>query len=496
MRRFFALERKLQRNDTLREKYIDFMRDLERLGHMKKAPQPAIGTVTYYIPHHAIDADKFRTVFDASCKTSNGESLNSIQMIGPKMQADLQFHIMRFRQYRYAVIADVVKMFRQVCLHSSQWDLQRIFWRESPNEPLHEYQIMVVMYGLASSLYNAVKSMIECANQYAKEYPQAAEVIHKCFYVDDGTFGDDTIAGLKMLCKEVEFVLRQGGFELSKWASNSVAVEKHMQGDESDAVDIGETEKETKVLGIRWLKHTEQLTIVVRLNNEPKFTKRAILGEIAKLYDPNGYVTPVLVVAKILMQDIWKIELLGWDMLVPYEIKRRWIEFRQDLIKLSAFRIPRWLGTSKDCQLQLHGFGDAANNAYGAVIYARVTNLKGEVRSILLAGKSKVTSIKDRPTIKRLKLVNPNEEIPTIHRLELLAALMCSKLMKQTVEACGFDKAERFMWSDSMVTLYWIKKSPLELKVYVSNRVKAIHELTGKAQWAHIGTYLRTRPIC
>lgn len=139
------------------------------------------------------------------------------------------------------MIADVVKMFRQVCLHSSQWDLQRIFWRESPNEPLHEYQIMVVMYGLASSLYNAVRSMVECANQYAKEYPEAAEVIRKCFYVDDGTFGDDTIAGLKMLCKEVEFVLRQGGFELSKWASNSVAVEQHMQGDKSDAVDIGDS---------------------------------------------------------------------------------------------------------------------------------------------------------------------------------------------------------------------------------------------------------------
>ncbi|XP_055325735.1 uncharacterized protein LOC129579607 [Sitodiplosis mosellana] len=488
MRRFFALERRLQRDDNLRLKYVHFMRELEQLGHMRKAPKPSIGDVTYYIPHHAINADKFRTVFDASCRTSNGESLNSIQLIGPKLQADLQFHIMRFRRYKYAVIADVVKMFRQVCLHPSQWNLQRIFWRERPSDPLTEYQITVVMYGLASSLYNAVRSMVECANHYAKDYPQAAEVIRKCFYVDDGTFGDDTIAGLKMLCREVEFVLRQGGFELSKWASNCITVEKFMQGDEKDVVDIGESNDETKVLGVRWLKANDQLTIVVRLTTEPKYTKRAILGEIARLYDPNGYVTPVLVVAKILMQDIWKIERLKWDEPVPDGIKSRWNDFRQDLPKLGAFRIPRWLGTTKDCELQLHGFGDACKNAYGAAIYARVTTLKGEIRSILLTGKSKVVPIKNRPTNQQQETVARVDAETPIHRLELLAAVMCSKLMRQIVEICGFDKAKQFMWSDSMVTLHWIKKSPLELKVYVSNRVKAIHEAIGEARWAHIGT--------
>lgn len=486
LRRFFTLERKLQKDDALREKYIEFMRELKQLGHMREAPAPQIGEVSYYIPHHAIDAEKFRTVFDASCRTSNGESLNSIQLIGPKLQADLQFHIMRFRRYRYAVVADVVKMFRQVCLHPSQWNLQRIFWRESPNDPLLEYQITVVMYGLASSLYNSVRSMMECARQYEKEYPQAVDVIRKCFYVDDGTFGDDTIAGLKMLCKEVEFVLRQGGFELSKWASNSISVEKYMQGDEGETVDLGESDKEAKVLGVRWLKANDQLTIVVKLTKEPKFTKRAILGEIARLYDPNGYVTPVLVVAKMLMQDIWKIDKLKWDEPVPDEIKARWSEFRQDLTKLGAFRIPRWLGTTKDCELQLHGFGDACKDAYGAAIYARVTNLQGEIRSILLAGRSKVVAKKDMPKIQNASV--QADGVTPIHRLELLAAVMGSKLMKQIVEICGFDKAKQFMWSDSMVTLHWIRKSPLELKVYVSNRVKMIHEFTKNAQWAYIPT--------
>lgn len=164
--------------------------------------------------------------------------------------------------------------------------------------------------------------MTEIANQHQIEYAQAAEVIKKCFYVDDGSFGDDTIAGLKMLCKEVEFVLPQGGFELSKWASNSIAVEGYMQGNESETVDIGETE-EAKIKGIRWIKTNDQLTIVVKLKPEPILTKRGIVAEIARMYDPNGYVTPTIVIAKMLMQDIWKIDRLKWDDPVPDDIKTR-----------------------------------------------------------------------------------------------------------------------------------------------------------------------------
>lgn len=146
MRRFYALEKRLQTNQALREKYIEFMREFIRLGHMCEAPPTKPESMPYYIPHHAISADKFRTVFDASCKTSNGESLNSIQMIGPKLQLDIQFQLMRFRRCKYAVIADVVKMFRQVGIHPSQWDLQRIFWREAPGQRLKEYQITVDLW--------------------------------------------------------------------------------------------------------------------------------------------------------------------------------------------------------------------------------------------------------------------------------------------------------------------------------------------------------------
>ena len=60
--------------------------------------------------------------------------------------------------------------------------------------------------------------------------------------------------------------------------------------------------------------------------------------------------------------------------------------------------------------------------------------------------------------------------------------------MKQVVEVCEFLEAEQFMWSDSMIALSWIKKSPLVLKQYVANRVEIIQQNSSKATWSHVST--------
>lgn len=345
LRRFYTLERRLQSDVSLKEEYIDFMRKFLSCGHMHKAPTLNHNNMHYYIPHHAVrTSGKFRSVFDASCKTSNGESLNSIQLVGPKLQHDLHFQIMRFRRHKYAIMADISMMYRQVRIDSSHWDLQRIFWREEPTHPLIEYQITRVIYGLSSSGYNAVRAMHQCADDYATQYPDAAKIIKECFYMDDGLWDADTISELKMLCKEVQFVLSEGKFPLSKWASNSRAVEKLMLGDETASVDIcDKNDAEAKVLGLRWLKDSDEFTIFVRERKITQIhTKRSIISEIARLYDPNGFVAPVIVQAKILMHDIWRIDGQGWDNAVPDAIVRRWLEFVSGLRELTKFRIPRW----------------------------------------------------------------------------------------------------------------------------------------------------------
>lgn len=138
-----------------------------------------------------------------------------------------------------------------------QWDLQRIFWRESPEETLEEYHLTVVTFGLASSAHCAVRAMIQCARDSAKEFPHAASVIESCFYMDDGIFGAKNVQEAKMLCREVEFVMQQGGFELKHWVSNSEEVEASIDAIEPGITLIGK-DKETRILGIRWLKSTDE----------------------------------------------------------------------------------------------------------------------------------------------------------------------------------------------------------------------------------------------
>lgn len=167
------------------------MREYEQSGHMVQATdEPGDGENVYYIPHHGVwTSDKFRVVFDGSCLTDKNISLNSTQFVGPKLQKDLIEILMRFRQHKIAVSADIKKMYRQIKIIPEQWNLQRIFWRENRNEPLKEYCLVVVTYGLASSPYLAVKAMQTGALSMQKEYPEAVDAIVNDFYMDDALTG-------------------------------------------------------------------------------------------------------------------------------------------------------------------------------------------------------------------------------------------------------------------------------------------------------------------
>lgn len=106
LRRCFMLEKKFQKEPEFKEKYIEFMREYESLGHMVEAiEQPADDEMVYYLPHHGVmTSNKFRTVFDGSCKTDLNLSLNQVQFVGPKLQRDLWEILVRCRRHKFAII--------------------------------------------------------------------------------------------------------------------------------------------------------------------------------------------------------------------------------------------------------------------------------------------------------------------------------------------------------------------------------------------------------
>lgn len=125
LNRFHQLESRFNRDPDNKQKYVQFMREYEDLGHMQKATRAA-QQPCYHIPHHCV-TKKFRVVFDASCATDTGVSLNEVQLVGEKVQSDLAELLMRFRCFKVGITADVKNMYRQVRISPEQWDLQRIF---------------------------------------------------------------------------------------------------------------------------------------------------------------------------------------------------------------------------------------------------------------------------------------------------------------------------------------------------------------------------------
>lgn len=128
--------------------YAHFLDDYEKLGHMNEIVDTEMSEDGYFIPHHPVfkqdnHTTKLRMVFDASSKTSNGISLNDILLIvsGPSIQKDLFSIITRFRTHRYAITADIEKMYRQVKLPPEDVKYQRILWRDNPDKAIKVYQL-------------------------------------------------------------------------------------------------------------------------------------------------------------------------------------------------------------------------------------------------------------------------------------------------------------------------------------------------------------------
>ncbi|XP_055589513.1 uncharacterized protein LOC129741756 [Uranotaenia lowii] len=229
-RRFYLLERKLQATPELKVQYLQFMAEYETLGHMREInDEEQSDTPQYFLPHHAVlrpesTTTKLRTVFDASCKSKSGLSLNDVLLPGPTIQDTLVAIILRFRMFPYVVAADITKMYRQILVDPTDQPLQRILWRQFPDEPLKTYQLLTVTYGTNCAPFLATRVLKQLAEDEATNYPLAAAVVHKGFYMDDVLTGSREVQELKETVKQLDELMKSAGFKLAKWASNCTEV--------------------------------------------------------------------------------------------------------------------------------------------------------------------------------------------------------------------------------------------------------------------------------
>ena len=78
------------------------------------------------------------------------------------------------------------------------------------------------------------------------------------------------------------------------------------------------------------------------------------MSDVAKIYDPIGWLQPVTIQGKILFQKLWLVK-AGWDDKLPEPIIDEWKKFREGLVNLERLEIPLWLQTKYDCKYEIHG---------------------------------------------------------------------------------------------------------------------------------------------
>lgn len=480
LRRFEILEGKLMKNSELRTDYLAFMAEYENLDHMRSVEghdnmQDADG---YFLPHHAVIkagsiTTKCRVVFDASAKTSSGLSLNDVQHVGPTLQQDIFSILIRFRKYKYVMTGDISKMYRQILVNSNQTKYQRILWRKDPSERIKIYEINRVVYGNASSPYIAVRCLFQLALDNEKEFPVTCHVIKNDFYMDDVLTGANTKAELLDIQSSLVKILLGGGFELRKFLCNSKEMLKQFKviNDlDVSILQIGENEQ-TKTLGVYWDANNDLIGFNHKVSRTNKLTKRTILSVICQVFDPLGLLGPIIIVSKLIMQELWQLK-LEWDEEVPKALAKKWLEFQNDLPQITEFKIPRQTVLSEYIKIEYHGFCDASERAYGACCYIRCCLSADRFISKLLCAKSRVAPLKTL----------------SIPRLELCGAVLLANLSEKVIRVLEITFNKKYYWSDSMVTLAWIRGSPSRWKVFVGNRVSEIQTITEIEDWNHISS--------
>ncbi|XP_071043393.1 uncharacterized protein [Parasteatoda tepidariorum] len=192
-------------------------------------------------------------------------------------------------------------------------------------KPVREYRLCTVTYGTPPASYLATRVFKQLVIDEGLDFPKAANLVLHNFYIDEGLFGAESADEAVALISELSELLRKGKFELHKWCTNSPSVLEFLSQPKSidNASCSTADSKFIKVLGLRWDPKHDDFTYNISFCDDFKDenpTKRSILSCVSKIFDLLGWLSPIIITAKILIQELWKHQ-LAWDDPVPQDIK-------------------------------------------------------------------------------------------------------------------------------------------------------------------------------
>ena len=319
VQRLKSIENSLKRDEIKQQDYSEAITQYVREGFAEEVKSENIHQTenkVRYLPHHAVyrrdkTTTKTRIVFDASAKVGHEPSLNDCILQGPALQPNLVSVLIRFRSHPVALMTDIKKMFLQIELDEKDRDVHRYLWRDmKTNEEPKVYRMQRVTFGVNCSPFLAIGTVQSHAERHKEQFPDAAKEVLQNMYVDDCLTGAQNADEAIELQRSMSSMMKSGGFQLTKWASNADKVIEEIKPEErapSVTVSFNDT-KSLKALGMSWETSPDCFFFNIAkniLDSKDCETKRSLLSLASKIFDPMGLLSPYVLRAKIMFQELW-----------------------------------------------------------------------------------------------------------------------------------------------------------------------------------------------
>ena len=440
--------------EHLAQGYIEELSDL-------KQPWPEQGC--HYLPHFFVRKDSETTPLRIVFAANSGKvSLNDCLYTSPCLLNNLAELLLRFRFPQYAFVADIQRAFLHIKLREAERPFVRFLWYKD-NDPTKEicvYTYNTIVFGHTSSPMSLGAVLQHHLDQF--DSPVAVDISEK-LYVDNLLSGVENEASAISYFHEARDLMQKGNLILRQWCTNSALlrheVQQHNTGTRSSTISI---------LGLSWDTKTDTISFPVQNfdSTNTQLTKRHALSMTSKLYDPLGMLSPVTLVARLFIAELWD-QKIDWDQPLPPNFSEKWQSIEKDLNAASRLEFSRWVNFDKAQPVSLHVFTDASKSALGVAAYLTQGSC-----SVLIGSKSKIVSHrKGHLTIPQLEL-----------SAMFLGVQYCDTLLK--IIKKDFSRVSVSLWTDSEIALFWLA-SKRKLKQFVQNKVDAINSLFDSSFWGH-----------
>ena len=474
-----------RKDPKLFEWYDGEMKRYIREGRASLVPQAELHDKTletWYLKHFKLSRGKPRVVADCSA-TYQGHSLNKKLLCGPDLLTPLINVLLGWREFPYAIMADIKSMFHCVCILPEYRRFQRFLWFENSDytKPPVDYQFDVVVFGTISGPFCANYALQRCGEDNVINAPASILVLlKKAMYMDDFLRSFATAAEGKFAFSKLSDLLATISMHLTKAFGHPDILECVKPADIGTGnCNLSPGEVATKALGIIWKPDTDVLTYVLTAKTSRIVSRRTMLRQTASTFDPMGLICVFTLPAKILIQTLFARK-LGWDQSVPEDIKEIWLLWMENIHRLCEIEISRCLIPKVEfSDLTLHVFCDASEKAYGCCAYIRI-NYGNVVHVSLAMGKSRVAPLKPM----------------TIPKLELSACVVASNVAKTIKNSLTTAISKTTFWSDSAVVLQSLGNKTKRFTVFWKHRIQTIRNQSESSEWRYVPTKLNVADLC